>query len=169
MKNITFYYKRGFTLIELLIVITIIGILSTIILSSLSKARAKARDARRESDIHTIQTALENYYIDHGEYPPTSWRYSYNSSWNSLGSMLGITLPVDPLNESKTPYNGGYSYGYFAHHGDPYCDGQAYMLVYNKETSNGTGPNDGIILCNNHLYNYGNAFVVGVDRDGNFK
>ncbi len=158
---------KGFTLIELLVVIAIIGVLATIILSSLSKAQAKARDARREQDIHTIQTALENYYIDHGEYPKTSWRYSYNSTWDNLGSILGVRLPVDPINEAvDSIYHGGYSYTYFSHPYSYYCNGQAYMLVYNKETSN--NPNDGITFCNGRTYGFGNAFVVGVDRDGNF-
>jgi prepilin-type N-terminal cleavage/methylation domain-containing protein len=54
--------KKGFTLIELLVVIAIIGILATIVLVSLNTARVKARDARRSSDMHQIQLAMQMYY-----------------------------------------------------------------------------------------------------------
>lgn len=60
--------KSGFTLIELLVVIAIISLLSSIVLASLNSARSKARDARRLSDIKTIQTALEMYYDKYGSY-----------------------------------------------------------------------------------------------------
>ncbi len=60
--------KSGFTLIELLVVISIIGLLSSIVLTSVNSARAKARDARRKSDLHTIQLALELYYDKYGTY-----------------------------------------------------------------------------------------------------
>jgi len=65
MKN----NKKGFTLIELLVVIAIIGLLSTLAVVALNNARAKARDARRLSDIKQIQTALELYYSEIGQYP----------------------------------------------------------------------------------------------------
>ncbi|PIW76600.1 MAG: hypothetical protein CO001_00490 [Candidatus Portnoybacteria bacterium CG_4_8_14_3_um_filter_40_10] len=59
-----FKKKRGFTLIELLVVIAIIGILATIVLVSLNTARVKARDARRQSDMHQIALAMEMCYDD---------------------------------------------------------------------------------------------------------
>lgn len=59
MKN-----KKGFTLVELLVVIAIIGLLSTIAFISLNRARAKARDAKRISDVRQLQSALELYYND---------------------------------------------------------------------------------------------------------
>jgi prepilin-type N-terminal cleavage/methylation domain-containing protein len=69
---------RGFTLIELLVVVAIIGLLASVILASLNIARAKARDAKRFSDLHQIQTALEMYYSDHGSYPLPYGNYAYN-------------------------------------------------------------------------------------------
>ncbi|PLX21768.1 hypothetical protein C0584_01545 [Candidatus Parcubacteria bacterium] len=61
--------QKGFTLIELLVVIAIIGLLSTLAVVSLNNARTKSRDARRIADVKQIQTALELYFTDNGEYP----------------------------------------------------------------------------------------------------
>lgn len=61
--------RKGFTLIELLVVIAIIGILSSLAVVSLNNARAKARDAKRVSDIRQLQTALELFLADRNGYP----------------------------------------------------------------------------------------------------
>ncbi len=61
--------KQGFTLIELLVVIAIIGILATLAVVSLQNARKNARDAKRIADVKQMQTALELYFNDNGQYP----------------------------------------------------------------------------------------------------
>ena len=53
--------NKGFTLIELLVVIAIIGILSAIVLASLSTARSKGNDAKVKSQVASIRAAAEIY------------------------------------------------------------------------------------------------------------
>ncbi len=86
--------RKGFTLVELLVVIAIIGLLSTIAFISLNRARGKARDAKRISDIRQIQSALELYYNDFS--PPS---YPYGSGILSsaiIGSTYVAEVPVAP-------------------------------------------------------------------------
>lgn len=60
MKKFT-KYSRGFTLIELLVVIAIIGILSAIVLASLSTARSKGKDAAVEEQMSGTRAQAEIY------------------------------------------------------------------------------------------------------------
>lgn len=155
--------KKGFTLIELLVVVAIIGILATVVTAALSGSRQHARDARRESDIRAIQSQMELYYLEHGQYPPlsTGWARSNASSWAELETFLGIDLPVDPVNDSTgNPEDGKYVYAVLSFSASYTCNYQAYLLVFNKEGSNNA--TDGVVLCDGSSYGYGNAFVVGV-------
>lgn len=61
--------RNGFTLLELLVVVAIIGLLASIVLVGVSKARANARDAKRQADIMSIVTGIELYYNSNGYYP----------------------------------------------------------------------------------------------------
>lgn len=81
--------RGGFTLIELLVVIAIIGLLSTLAVVALNNARSKGRDAKRVSDIKTIQTALELYFADKNAYPDGK------TAAKTLGAAGGLTLSKD--------------------------------------------------------------------------
>ncbi len=56
--------QKGFTLIELLVVIAIIGILSSVILASLSSARTKGRTAAAQETMNSIKTAAASCLND---------------------------------------------------------------------------------------------------------
>lgn len=64
-----FKSQAGFTLIELLVVIGIIAVLATIGIVSFGSASATARDTKRLADIRTIQSAIEIYNANTGDYP----------------------------------------------------------------------------------------------------
>jgi len=61
--------KKGFTLIELLVVIAIIGILASVALASLSRARENSRNAARVSQLQEYIKALNLSYSNVGAYP----------------------------------------------------------------------------------------------------
>lgn len=138
--------RRGFTLIELLVVVAIIGLLSSVVLTSLNVARAKARDARRQSDLHSIQVALELYFNTYGYYP-TGGAGSDRPDWiNNTGytanHVLGALKDANLL--SRVPYDPGTNayagsgcggaqfYAYWS-------DGQRYLLGAVNESKGSTG------------------------------
>jgi prepilin-type N-terminal cleavage/methylation domain-containing protein len=60
--------KKGFTLIELLIVVAIIAILAAIAIPNFLQAQTRSKVSRNQSDMRTIATALESYFVDNNEY-----------------------------------------------------------------------------------------------------
>lgn len=105
--------KSGFTLVELLVVVSLIGVLSTLVIANLNSARERARDAERKSDLRNIQTALRLYYNDAGRYPAGTSTMtacgtgtspsacSYGSVWDRSGTTYMNILPKDPLSPTQ--------------------------------------------------------------------
>lgn len=105
--------KRGFTLIELLVVVAIIGMLSSVVLSSLNTARGNARDVKRLQDTGQVVTALELRYNTARNYPGhgdtgCSTNYCLAHIGSSLVPTYIPSMPEDPLYGS----NGTYPYRY---------------------------------------------------------
>lgn len=78
--------RHGFTLIELLVVVAIIGLLLSILLPSLSKAREQGRIAVCLSNMRSIGQAANSYYLDQGSllFAVTAPRYAGRSGYNIL-------------------------------------------------------------------------------------
>ena len=88
--------ERGFTLVELLVVIAIIGILSTTILVSLGGARAKAKDAKRQSDIRQMSLAMELDYSDDEKYSQYTTAQWENNSQIPKNTGRYLDTVLDP-------------------------------------------------------------------------
>jgi prepilin-type N-terminal cleavage/methylation domain-containing protein len=133
--SVSFYKsKLGFTLLELLVVISIIGLLASVVSVSLNSSRANARDVRRIADIRQMQLALELYFDSNNNYPgEAGWCDSskgvtatncsgfVSNSWPS-GGIIAVEqqgfmskLPIDPINSAD------YYYGY-----EPVCGQTQY-------------------------------------------
>ena len=61
--------RKAFTMLEMLVVVGIIVLLAAILLPTLSRAMRDAQRARQAADLHAIETALEAYKSDFGDYP----------------------------------------------------------------------------------------------------
>lgn len=72
--------SRAFTLIEILTVIFIFGILVSITGYVYGSSLARSRDTQRKTDMNTIKTTLEQYYLENKEYPVnTSYKNGLSS------------------------------------------------------------------------------------------
>src|SRR3989344_6388236 len=108
MRNIL-KHDKGFTLVELLVVVSIIGILSSVLIVALTSAREKSRDARRLSDINAIKSAIEFYRDGNkGKVPPPTTESVVITGGAVLDELVTggflARLPEDPINDGAYQY-----------------------------------------------------------------
>ena len=85
--------RSGFTLIEIMIVMTILGILATLIVPRIDIAIVHARESVLKQDLFTLRDKIDQYFSDHGSYPP------HLDSLREAGYVRGV--PKDPFTESS--------------------------------------------------------------------
>ncbi len=59
----------GFTLIEMMVVIVIVGLLATVLIVSFAGKDDKAKKKVTEANIEQISSQIEEFKLDHGQYP----------------------------------------------------------------------------------------------------
>lgn len=92
--------NRGLTLIEILVVVAIVGIMAGVLVVVVNpfQLNAKARDARRVSNLKAIQTALELYKINNGGLYPLS------ASWSVLTGGDSVSVALVPTSAGVVKY-----------------------------------------------------------------
>jgi general secretion pathway protein G len=95
-------HPKAFTLIELLIVIAIIGLLTAIVMTNLTTAKSKSRDAKRVSDVAQLQLSLELCFDRANAYPATL-TLTLPCGSTTFGSFLA-SIPVGPTPGSNYAY-----------------------------------------------------------------
>jgi len=74
LRSISHWFSRrrqGVTLLELLVVLVILSLLATLAVGVYSKEVVRARYARTRAEISELEVAINRYFVDVGEYPPT--------------------------------------------------------------------------------------------------
>jgi prepilin-type N-terminal cleavage/methylation domain-containing protein len=133
MKN----SNKGFTLIELLIVVAIIAILAAIAIPNFLAAQVRAKVSRAKSELKTLQTAVESYYVDENSYPIYSATNFYNLGLVRLTTPIPYiaSVPLDPFKFRGTWYGGngaaGWYWGYTNASGTPAPQPNAYIMWSN--------------------------------------
>jgi general secretion pathway protein G len=84
--------EKGFTLIELLIVLSIVGILASIVVPNYQRHLIKAREAVLMEDLYQMRRAIDAYFADHIRYP--------ESLDDLVASKYLREIPRDPFTQS---------------------------------------------------------------------
>jgi|SRR5579862_1128950 len=116
MKNIKRKSQRGVTLIEMLVVVTIIGLIASMVALNVFHQAANAKHKLASAEISTFMNALNLYKLDTGTFPTTeqglnALRVKPEGVPNWSGPYLQKDVPLDAWQKP-------YLYKYPGDHGD---------------------------------------------------
>ena len=98
-------HSPGFTLVELLVVITIIGILISLLLPAVQAAREAARRMQCSNNLKQLALALHNYHAQVNTFPPAAQCAASEDPYST--QLLGPNwcVAVLPFLEQQSLYN----------------------------------------------------------------
>lgn len=133
MKNLR--RNKGFTLIEMLIVIVIIGLLLSLVAPNLMDGADKAKRQVASAQLKNIETALETFYLDVGQYPESLSELMQSTKTGWSGPYMKKAVPNDPWGKPfvyRSPGDDGKPYylASYAQDGQQGGDGEAKDIVY---------------------------------------
>ncbi|MGJ8680094.1 type II secretion system major pseudopilin GspG [Paraglaciecola sp.] len=105
--------QKGFSLIELIIVITIMGLLVSLVAPKMFSKVSSTQRKTASAQMQMFSTALDTYRLDLGVYPASldELRSSDKPRWD--GPYLPKSVPLDPWDNPysyKTPGEEGQDY-----------------------------------------------------------
>jgi general secretion pathway protein G len=124
----------GFTLIELLIVIVILGLLMSLVAPTMFSKVDSTKIKTARAQMQMMQTALDTYRLDMGEYPTklSDLMASEKAGWD--GPYLPKKVPNDP-------WGNAYSYK------NPGSDGELFQLLsFGNDGKLGGGDNSADVV-----------------------
>jgi len=80
--------EKGFTLIEMLVVVSIIGLMTTMLIVSVSRIRKNSIDTRRKANIENVRGAITLYYSTKNTWPCISDPECATLDWSNLVDRL---------------------------------------------------------------------------------
>ena len=102
--------EKGFSLIELLIVIAILTILAIVIIPRFSTSTEDSKKAADQSNVKLLQSAVERYHFDEGEYPTADGKLPASGSTTAIDYDKLIDgryideAPTDPWTDNEAVY-----------------------------------------------------------------
>jgi general secretion pathway protein G len=88
--------SRGFTIIELMVVLALVVILASLAMVQYRRTIVYSKEAVLRDDLTKMRDAIDQYYADKNEYPPTLGALA------SEGYLRDI--PKDPITESASSW-----------------------------------------------------------------
>src|SRR5262245_18227422 len=88
--------SRGFTIIEMMVVLALLVILASLAMVQYRRTIIYSKEAVLRDDLTKMRDAIDQYYADKNEYPPTL------SALASSGYLRDI--PKDPITESNSSW-----------------------------------------------------------------
>ena len=102
--------KKAFTLIELIIVVTILGILASMILPTFQGHVLKAKESAAKDNLKVMRTQIELYKMQHQDVPP-GYINGSGAPTSALELQFTATTTVDGAVSTSTVPSGAYVNG----------------------------------------------------------